>query len=219
MRTIAVGVFPTYRASPLQSDFDRILQVGDASGIQSPLSFGGFGSLTRHIERITTAVDEALKDDLIAAEYLNLINAYQPNLSAAWMFQRSMSVPITRNPSPTLIVSILANSFSAMNKLGDKIIRPFLQDVIQVGPLFQTLVSSAMIDFFTPLRIIPHVGLVAIGDFVYHMVMMAWFTWRYQQLASSSKAVDSIDPAEKYRRNRLLDQLKFGSGLDYEDHV
>ena len=45
------GVFPTYRQSPIQSNFNRILQVGDASGIQSPLSFGGFGSLTRHLER------------------------------------------------------------------------------------------------------------------------------------------------------------------------
>ena len=46
------GLFPTYRDSPLKSRFNRILAVGDASGIQSPLSFGGFGSLTRHIERI-----------------------------------------------------------------------------------------------------------------------------------------------------------------------
>lgn len=30
------------------------LQFGDASGIQSPVSFGGFGSLTRHLGRLTT---------------------------------------------------------------------------------------------------------------------------------------------------------------------
>ena len=46
-------MFPTYRESPLQTTFPRVLAVGDASGIQSPLSFGGFGSLTRHIERIS----------------------------------------------------------------------------------------------------------------------------------------------------------------------
>lgn len=97
----SLGVFPTYRNSPINSNFDRILQVGDASGIQSPLSFGGFGSLTRHIERcvqclhecvfksliliylrITSSLDEALQYDLVTAEYLNLINSYQPNLSA-----------------------------------------------------------------------------------------------------------------------------------------
>ena len=34
---ILFGVFPTYRASPLAPQWDRVLQVGDASGIQSPL--------------------------------------------------------------------------------------------------------------------------------------------------------------------------------------
>lgn len=33
------GFFPTYRDSPLPPKFDRILQVGDASGIQSPLRY------------------------------------------------------------------------------------------------------------------------------------------------------------------------------------
>ena len=36
-------------------------QVGDASGIQSPLSFGGFGALTRHLPRLQTAIAEALE--------------------------------------------------------------------------------------------------------------------------------------------------------------
>lgn len=58
---ILFGFFPTFRASPLAPGFDRVMQVGDASGIQSPLSFGGFGALTRHLERLTGAVTGALK--------------------------------------------------------------------------------------------------------------------------------------------------------------
>lgn len=34
---ILFGWFPTYRNSPLTPHFNRVLQVGDASGIQSPL--------------------------------------------------------------------------------------------------------------------------------------------------------------------------------------
>ena len=34
----------TYRDSPLKPIFSRVLAVGDALGIQSPLSFGGFGA-------------------------------------------------------------------------------------------------------------------------------------------------------------------------------
>jgi hypothetical protein len=61
IRRILFGTFPTFRSSPLQPGFDRVLQVGDASGIQSPLSFGGFGALTRHLPRLARAIPEALQ--------------------------------------------------------------------------------------------------------------------------------------------------------------
>lgn len=47
--------------SPLQPRWNRVLQIGDASGIQSPLSFGGFGAMTRHLARLRQAVIEALE--------------------------------------------------------------------------------------------------------------------------------------------------------------
>lgn len=50
------------------------------------------------------SLDEALSDNLITAEHLALINPYQPNLSACWMFQRAMSVKIGSQPNPGLIV-------------------------------------------------------------------------------------------------------------------
>lgn len=58
---ILFGFFPTYRVSPLAPAFDRVLQIGDASGIQSPLSFGGFGAMTRHLARLTEGLTEALQ--------------------------------------------------------------------------------------------------------------------------------------------------------------
>jgi hypothetical protein len=48
--------------------------------IQSPLSFGGFGALTRHLGRISSAVAEAVEHDLLHKNELGLINAYSPNL-------------------------------------------------------------------------------------------------------------------------------------------
>jgi hypothetical protein len=73
-----------------------------------------------------------------------------------------------------------------------------------------------MIDFWTPLKIIPHVGIFAIGDFLYHMVNMAWF-------ASKTKSIDITDTnnlskGELFKKKRQLEQWKFGSGLDYYDH-
>jgi len=82
------GFFPTYRDSPIQTQHGRVLQIGDASGIQSPLSFGGFGALLRHLSRLSGAVERCVREDLCDRDTLNAINAYSPGLSAAWLFQR-----------------------------------------------------------------------------------------------------------------------------------
>ncbi len=86
--------FPCYASGPLAPAFDRILQIGDASASQSPLSFGGFGSMLRHISRLSRAVDHSLRDDCLSKAQLGLVQPYQPALSAAWLFARSMSVGV-----------------------------------------------------------------------------------------------------------------------------
>ncbi len=40
-RRALFGLFPTYRDSPLRPSFDRLLQAGDASGIQ--VKYAGWG--------------------------------------------------------------------------------------------------------------------------------------------------------------------------------
>ena len=85
VKRVLFAYFPTYRDSPLKPQWSRVLAIGDASGIQSPLSFGGFGALTRHIDRITGAISEALQSNCLHMDDLGEINAYTPNLSAAWM--------------------------------------------------------------------------------------------------------------------------------------
>ena len=213
-------MFPTYRDSPIQSEFSRILAVGDASGIQSPLSFGGFGSLTRHIERITGALNESLNHDLLTGQHLSAINPYQPNLSACWMFQRAMSCQIGSNPKPDLIVGTLANSFTAMKKLGPEIVNPFLQDVLQFTPLLKTLVTAAGQDLLTPVKVVPQVGLFAISDFLYHFSILGFYaflaTYISPILLQISESISS--PEQKFYMRRLVEAWKFGSGLDYDDH-
>lgn len=221
------GLFPTYRDSPLKSPYDRLLAVGDASGIQSPLSFGGFGSLTRHLDRVVSALEEALtveneedKDVLLRAEQLSRVNGYQPNLSACWMFQRSMSCPVESKPGKDLIVGILSNSFSSMEKLGEPVMKPFLQDVLQFVPLLRTLTLAGAQDLLTPLKIVPHVGLAAMGDFFYHFFNMGMYTLYYRVLGALllRQAEDSSDAVTAWRLRRTVEGWKFGCGLDFYDH-
>lgn len=230
---VLYGMFPTYRNSPLKAGFDRILQVGDASGIQSPLSFGGFGSLTRHIERIIEAIEDALPhidnqtqaeggnicDELVTAEYLGMINSYQPNLSACWMFQRAMSIKVGDSPNPELIVGTLSNSFTAMEKLGDDVMRPFLQDVLQFRPLLRTLVLAAGQDLLTPFKVVPQVGVLAIADFLYHFLLLGVYTILASIVGPVLLKISPALPNQlKFKAKRISESWKFGSGLDYYDH-
>lgn len=58
---------------------------------------------------------------------LAAINAYNPGLSAAWMFQRSMSVRPNHGTHPQFINRLLGVNFKSMQLRGDWVLKPFLQ--------------------------------------------------------------------------------------------
>jgi hypothetical protein len=63
-------------------------------------------------------------------------------------------------------------------------------------------------------------GVLAITDFLYHMTALGWYTFLARNLgpvlAERSKTLPNGDA--RFRMNRLVEQWKFGSGLDYDDH-
>ncbi|XP_050207217.1 uncharacterized protein LOC126656650 [Mercurialis annua] len=216
MRVI-YGIFPTYRDSPLPAAFSRVLQFGDASGIQSPVSFGGFGSLTRHLGRLSTGIYEAISGDFLDAYSLSLLNPYMPNLSASWLFQRAMSAQQKSNVYPEFTNDLLHVNFQSMQRLGDPVLRPFLQDVIQLEPLAKTL-GLVML---TKPQIIPsifnQVGIQVLLDWSGHFFMLSSYTF----LSSFADPLirpllDGVPTKVKYEWKRRLDAWKYGSGLDYE---
>ncbi|KAL6862435.1 hypothetical protein ACP4OV_016776 [Aristida adscensionis] len=216
IRRVIFGIFPTYRDSPLPPAFDRILQVGDASGIQSPVSFGGFGSLTRHLDRLSNGIYEAVEGDFLDAHSLRLLNPYMPNLSASWLFQRAMSVRPRVNVSPTFINDLLFANFQSMQKLGDSALRPFLQDVIQFGPLVKTL---GLVMLTRP-QILPsifkQVGLTVILDWSGHFLMLGYYTFLSTYIEPLLRSwVESLPPRDKYQWRRNLEAWRYGAGLDY----
>ncbi|KAK9803372.1 hypothetical protein WJX72_000257 [[Myrmecia] bisecta] len=216
VQRILFGFFPTYRGSPLQPQFDRLLQVGDASGIQSPLSFGGFGAMTRHLARLTNAVEEALQADALDRHSLGAINAYNPGLSSAWMLQRAMSVRPGQAPDPDFINSLLAQNFAAMQSRGDAVLRPFLQDVLQFGPLTATLFGQVVSDpLFIP-QIFKHVGVLPLLDWSRHYAALGAYTVLHGAAPAFKALAGKLPPKQRYRLRRQLDAWEFGSGLDYK---
>jgi flavin-dependent dehydrogenase len=220
VKRVLFAYFPTYKDSPLPSGFDRILAVGDASGIQSPLSFGGFGSLTRHLERVTDAVTEALDSGLLYKEDLSEINTYTPNLSAAWMFQKAMSVRMGQPfVDPRFINRLLATNFEVMEKMGPRTIKPFLQDVVRFDALVGSLARSFAADpTFTP-QILAWVGLPTLVEWVGHVGMMGTYSALDTLVSPWLRPVTDAalrTGRRRYQLHRQMDAWRYGSGNDYD---
>ncbi|MCY7334455.1 MAG: FAD-dependent monooxygenase, partial [Pseudanabaena sp. CAN_BIN31] len=94
--------------------FDRILAIGDAASLQSPLVFTGFGSLVRNLPRLATLLDTALKHDLLKADDLSQINAYQSNIAVTWLFSKGMMVPTGMYLPPERVNSMLNTFFGLL---------------------------------------------------------------------------------------------------------
>jgi lycopene cyclase CruP len=208
------GFFPCYRQSPLQPTWSRILPIGDSSGSQSPLSFGGFGAMVRHLKRLTTGIDAALRTDSLDRNGLKWLQPYQPNLAVTWLFQKSMSVGIDQTIPPDQINRLLSDVFQEMEKLGDDVLKPFLQDVIQFPALLQTLAQVSLAHPALGLKVIPQVGLSTLATWMLHFVNLGVYTaaslWG-QRLKTRAKG---LSPEQQYFLDRCLEAWQYGSGQD-----
>ena len=108
--------------------FDRILAIGDAASLQSPLIFTGFGSLVRNLDRLTTLLDTALKHDLLSSQHLSQIRAYQSNISVTWLFSRGMMVPTGKVLPPQRINSMLNTFFGLLESQPPEVADTFIKD-------------------------------------------------------------------------------------------
>jgi lycopene cyclase CruP len=200
------GFFPSYRRSPVPYPWGRVLAIGDSSGAQSPVSFGGFGSMLRHLSRLTQGIHDVLKQDCCDRPSLAQLQPYQPNLSVTWLFQKSMSVSITEKCSPDQINDLMNAVFAVMAELGDDVLKPFLQDVVQFQGLAKTL---PRVNFKTVLPLLPKLGVGALSDWLRHFMTLGLYTSGYH-------LSQKIPPVDTYRYLRWQEALKYGSGNDFE---
>jgi lycopene cyclase CruP len=210
------GFFPCYRESPLQPQWDFILAVGDSSGGQSPLSFGGFGAMVRHLERLSAGIDEALQQDALDRKSLGLLQPYQPNLAVTWLFQRAMSVGMGQTVGANQVNELLSGVFADMQQLGDRVLKPFLQDVVQFPALFQTLARTAVSHPAIVLKVIPQVGMPTLVTWLGHYFGLMGYAALYPVSRALAPLAQHLSPRQQYYYHRWVQALEYGSGNDYE---
>ena len=223
---IFFAYYPTFRDSPLKPQFSRILPVGDASGIQSPLSFRGFGSVTRQLHRIGEAVSDALNKGCLHRDDLAEINAYQPNLSASWMFQKTMSrrnrrSPLMPFPEKDVTFDTLGEHLGK-SIVSDPLYLPKVVGSAGIGAIIQLAAKSVAL-FFS--------SFVGLTTFFFHFhpagEVSNWFGHvgnmaKYSVLdAAAAPVVGAVanrllkgKPREQFRWRRRMEAWKYGSGAD-----
>lgn len=108
--------------------FDRLLAIGDAASLQSPLIFTGFGSLVRNLKKLTHLLNFALKHNLLTATDLNQIRAYQSNVAVTWLFSKGMMVPTGKILPPQRINAMLNTFFGLLADSPPEVAETFIKD-------------------------------------------------------------------------------------------
>jgi lycopene cyclase CruP len=216
------GFFPCYRDSPLAPHWNRIVPVGDSSGNQSPLSFGGFGAMLRHLSRLTDGMHEALQTDSLSQADLSFLQPYQPNLAVTWLFQRSMSAAVDRTLAPDQINQLLVAVFDAMQQAGPRVLNPFLQDVVQFPKLAEALFRTSLLHPGIIAKVIPQVGLPALLDWSRHYTALGAYSVLHplaQAIAPwlEKQSLVRGSPSQQYRWHQRVQAWKYGSGRDYSE--
>jgi len=211
-------LFVAHKNSPLPTTWDRVMQIGDASGMQSPLSFGGFGALTRHLARLTSSVTAALEADALSAPQLGLINPYQANLRAAWLFQASMRPPVRAGEwNDAFISKVLVATFEVMEARGDTVMRPFLQDVLRPDSLVQTIGGLMLSSPAVAVEILIRLGPIPLADWFLHFAAMVGGAVAASEPSRglAKRIAASLPPADAFALERRVQGWQFGSGMDY----
>ena len=209
------GFFPAYKNSPIKLPFNRILPVGDSAGGQSPVSFGGFGAMIRHLKRLTHGINEALTVDSLNSKDLVLLQPYQPNISVTWLFQQTMSVEVGKQVNPQQINNLMNGVFAVMDRLGDSVLKPFLQDIIQFIPLAKTL---PLVNPKLVFPLLPQIGIKSLVNWSIHYLNLAMYSGFYGAANLLQPVVKNLAPTQQYYFHRWLDAWRYGSGGDYDEH-
>jgi lycopene cyclase CruP len=224
-RRLLVGGLPCFPgAAPLPPAFDRVLQAGDAAAAQSPLSFGGFAALLRHLPRLADGVDDALRCGRLARRDLALLQPYSPVISCCWLFQRAMSVGVGQLAAPAggaprrggwlppnQVNRLLRANFAVMRALGDRALRPFLCDAVQLAPLAATMAGMMLADPVAVARVARQVGPRALGAWFLHFFALAAYTAAHHLLAPLLRPL----APRSFALRRLLEAWRYGCSADY----
>ena len=122
---------------------DRILLIGDAAGLSSPLTFCGFGSHVRNLRKLTDLTENAVRENSFDECTLSQINAYEPRVAQMASLAEFMR-PMPKS-QPFVVNETMNAVMAALGKLDAKISREMFQDRIPFASFKKLLLKTAKI--------------------------------------------------------------------------
>jgi len=110
---------------------------------------------------------------------------------------------------------LLADVFQEMAQLGESVLRPFLQDVIQFSALSRTLFKTSLAHPSLVASIVPQVGLTALLNWTKHFSGLALYSALYPLGSAIAPWTSAWSPTQKYYFHRWLQAWQYGAGGDY----
>jgi lycopene cyclase CruA len=135
---------------------DRILLIGDAAGLSSPLTFCGFGSHVRNLRRLTEKTEQALKENSFNETSLSEINAYEPRV--AQMASLAEFMRPTEQSKPSVVNETMNAVMGALQSLDETIARELFQDRISFASFKKVLAKTAKIHPAVFKKMFQHLG-------------------------------------------------------------
>ncbi len=122
---------------------DRILLIGDAAGLSSPLTFCGFGSHVRNLRKLTSETEKVLRGNLPDEKSLGQINAYEPQV--AQMASLAEFMRPTEHAPASVVNETMNAVMAALQSLDKNIAREMFQDRISFASFKKVLLKTAKI--------------------------------------------------------------------------
>ncbi|HEY8563233.1 MAG TPA: hypothetical protein VIL74_22840 [Pyrinomonadaceae bacterium] len=135
---------------------DRVLLIGDAAGLSSPLTFCGFGSHVRNLRRLTDSTERALGENRLDEKGLADINAYEPRV--AQMSSLAEFMRPTAKSKPSVVNETMNAVMGALARLDSEISREMFQDRISFASFKKVLLKTAQIHPKVFKKMFAHLG-------------------------------------------------------------
>ncbi len=176
---------------------ERILLIGDAAGLSSPLTFCGFGSHVRNLRKLTHLTELALKADCLDAKSLEEINSYEPRV--AQMSSLAEFMRPTAKSKNSVVNETMNAVMMALSQLDEKIRQDLFKDRISFAFFRQVLQKTATLHPPVFKRMLEHLGVKGAFWWIANIAESALHERRAtKKLADKTQNEDAVAEFRRY---------------------